>query len=75
MEEELVYEIEVDADSVIVELPVNENNLIELDYSHLEIDDDLDVHKETEDFDVEPDDMYDNNIEDEQSEFNDGLDY
>lgn len=33
---DLIYEIEVDEPSIIEELPVSENNFIELDYSHLD---------------------------------------
>lgn len=38
--DDIIYEIEVDDESVIIELPVNADNIIELDYTYLEVDDD-----------------------------------
>lgn len=48
--DDIIYEIEVDDESVIIELPVNADNIIELDYTYLEVDDDEnDFDDETED--------------------------
>lgn len=58
---DLIYEIEVDEPSIIEELPVSENNFIELDYSHLdeEIEGEVQMDAEVEDS------LYGDDIDDE----------
>lgn len=58
---DLIYEIEVDEPSIIEELPVSENNFIELDYRYLDEEMKGEVQMDAE---VE-DSLYDDEIDDE----------
>ncbi|MCL6265067.1 hypothetical protein [Flagellimonas myxillae] len=55
---ELIYEIEVENESIIEDLPVNEDNVIELDYSYLDEEENQDSVDGNDDigFDHEADD-------------------
>lgn len=57
---DLIYEIEVDNPSRIEELPVSDNNSIELDYSHL----DNEINEEEQE-EIESNTIYDAELEDE----------
>lgn len=73
--EDLIYELEVDSDSLIVELPVNENNMIELDYTDLELEEDVENLDELESTDMGPDDMEDDEMDDTQDDFDEDIDF
>lgn len=74
--EDLIYELEVDSDSLIVELPVNENNMIELDYTDLELEEeDVENLDELESTDMGLDDMEDDEMDDTQDDFDEDIDF
>lgn len=63
---DLIYEIEVDNPSRIEELPVSDNNSIELDYSHL----DNEINEEEQE-EIEDNTIYDAELEDENDNYDD----
>lgn len=78
MKDTLTYEIEVDEEPIIVELPVNGNGVIELDYTHLTLEDD---EEDPERFEG-GDEPYGNDItdgsdadEDDGKDFDEGIDF
>lgn len=60
---DLMYEIEVDKPSRIEELPVSENNIIELDYSHL----DNEINEEEQE-EIEDNTIYDADLDEEEDD-------
>ena len=73
MEEDLTYDIDVDADSVIEDMVPNADNIIELDYTYLDDEENEMDHSELEDdsfYDAE-DDLGDEDHKEDSDEYDD----